>query len=122
MPDELRYLAVLGACLLVTLPLWFFPGVRVGPRRFARAVLPVAALFVAWDLLGVGRGHWGFSERFTTGWAVGPLPVEELLFFLVVPLCTLLTWEAVGSVSRLARGSASRRGPSDRGDRGAPGA
>ena len=49
-----------------------------------------------WDTVAIDRGHWWFSPAFTTGWTLpGDLPVEELAFFVAIPLCTLLTYEAV---------------------------
>jgi lycopene beta-cyclase len=36
---------------------------------------------------------------FTTGWKlIYGRPVEELVFFIVVPMCRLLTYQAVGEV------------------------
>jgi lycopene beta-cyclase len=98
---EATYLALMGACLLVTLPLElaFRAGVYRRPGRWLAAVLPVFLAFTLWDYLAIRRGHWAFSPRWTTGWvAFGVLPVEELVFFLVVPTCALLTYQAVGRV------------------------
>ena len=105
MPDQWHYLAVLAGCLLVTLPLEIVLGARVYRRwrRLVLALLPVVVVFVVWDLVGIARDHWSYSERFTTGVMVGPMPLEELLFFLVIPVCGLLTYEAVGNVLRLLR-------------------
>ena len=105
MPDQWHYLAVLGGCLLVTLPLELVLGARVYRqwRRLVAALLPVVVVFVVWDLVGIARDHWGYSARFTTGVMIGPMPVEELLFFLVIPVCGLLTYEAVGNVLRWLR-------------------
>jgi lycopene beta-cyclase len=96
--DRFQYLLVLGLCLVGTLPLELLLGVRVWrrPARLARSVLPVAAAFVVYDLLAIEAGWWGYSERYTTGVMVLPsLPLEELLFFLVIPVCGVLTIEAV---------------------------
>ncbi|MFP3900942.1 MAG: lycopene cyclase domain-containing protein [Acidimicrobiia bacterium] len=122
MPDRWQYLAVLAGCLLVTLPLEVVLGARVyrRPRRLARSLVPALVVFVAWDLAAIERGHWWFSERYTTGWRLpGDLPVEELAFFVVIPICALLTYEAVTIVLEAARG-AGNRGPGSRqaGDRG----
>ncbi len=96
---------MLAGCLLVTLPLELLLGARVyrRPRRLALAVLPVVVVFTFWDVVAIARGHWSYNQRFTTGWLL-PLnvPAEEMLFFLVIPVCGLLTYEAVGSM--LARG------------------
>ena len=65
------------------------------------ALLPALALFVAWDLWASRRGMWGFSERYTLGLRLpGGMVVEELVFFVVVPLCALLTLEAVREILR----------------------
>ena len=49
-----------------------------------------------WDLAAIARGHWGFNPRYVTGWELpGNVPVEELVFFVVIPICGLLTLEAV---------------------------
>ena len=86
----------MAACAAVTAPLELIgTGVYRRPRRLAAALLPVAA-FLVWDAVAIARGHWSFSPEYVTGWVVPfALPVEELAFFVVVPLCTLLTFEAV---------------------------
>jgi lycopene cyclase domain len=56
----------------------------------------VLAVFAAWDVIATARGHWWFSARFTLGARILGLPVEEWLFFLVVPACAVLTYEALG--------------------------
>jgi len=97
-PDRFQYLVLLGLCLLGTLPLELVLGVRVWrrPARLARAVLPTALAFSLWDVLAIRGGLWTYSDRYTTGWEVGfGLPVEELGFFLVVPICGVLSVEAV---------------------------
>lgn len=109
------YLAVLVGCLLVTLPLELVLGARVYRRAavVARSLSPVIVAYVAWDLLGIARDHWWYSPDRVVGVWFGPVPLEELLFFLVVPLCGLLSYEAVGSVLSLAHGvrrSGLRRG------------
>lgn len=92
-----EYLAVLGLCLLVTLPLELVLGVRVyrQPLRLALSVACVAGVFVAWDVLGAWLGHWDFEPTRTTGVFLLGLPLEEYAFFVVVPVCALLTFEAV---------------------------
>ena len=100
MLDPYHYLLLLGACVLITLPLEFFLRARVyrRPLRLLLAMLPMLVIFVSWDILGIVRGHWTYSERFTTGIMLGIMPVEEFLFFVVVPICGLLSYEGVGYV------------------------
>ena len=97
-PDELQYLALMATCLLVTLPLELVVGARVWrrPRRLALALAPTLAVFVVWDVIAIARDQWGFADRYVSGWELpGDLPVEELVFFTVIPICGLLTLEAV---------------------------
>lgn len=95
--DRFQYLLIMGACLAITLPLEFVFSARVyrRPTRLFRALALPVAVFVVWDLLAIARGHWTFTARYVTGWNLpGDLPIEELTFFLVIPICALLTFEA----------------------------
>lgn len=99
--DRLQYLAVMAVCVLITLPLEFVFGARVWrrPRRLALALLPAFAVFVGWDLWASATGTWSFAHRYTIGLRLpGGMAVEELLFFVVVPVCGLLTLEAVRGI------------------------
>lgn len=95
--DRYQYLLVMGACAAITLPLEFVFRARVycRPRRLLRAMWLPVLLFVAWDVIAIARGHWSFNERYVTGWQIpGDVPIEEITFFIVIPLCALLTFEA----------------------------
>lgn len=111
---HLTYLAVLTGCLLGTLPLevWLRTRVYARPRRLLTALAPAFVLFVGWDLYAIARHHWAYDPAQTIGVVFpGGLPVEEALFFVVVPTCAILAFEAV----RRARGwPAGDEGPSDR--------
>jgi lycopene cyclase domain-containing protein len=109
-----EYLLLLGLCVLVTLPLEVLLGVRVY-RQAKRLLLSLgctAAVFVTWDLVGAGLGHWGYNPAYVTGIRFLGLPLEEYLFFAVVPLCAILTYEAtrlsLPSVSRWLRNRTGR--------------
>lgn len=98
----MTYAALLLGCLLVTLPLELFLRTRVyaRPRRWLAAVLPVAALFVAWDLYAIHHHQWTYDHRQLLGVVLpGHLPLEEAAFFLVVPTCGILALEAVRAVT-----------------------
>nr|WP_275588418.1 lycopene cyclase domain-containing protein [Microlunatus panaciterrae] len=97
---------LMGLCLLVTLPLEFLLGARVyrRPRPLVLALLVVVIVFSVWDIAGILRDHWTYSPTFTTGiHLIFGMPLEELVFFLVIPICGLLTYEAVGTVLRWLR-------------------
>ena len=105
MDDRWQYLALMAACIVVTLPLEFVLRARVyrRPRRLLLALIPTVVIFTVWDVGGILRHHWTYSPLFTTGFHLGVMPIEELVFFIVVPICGLLTYEAVGDVLRRAR-------------------
>ncbi|HEX4902385.1 MAG TPA: lycopene cyclase domain-containing protein [Acidimicrobiales bacterium] len=95
--DRYQYLLIMAACTVVTLPLEFVFRARVyrRPRRLLRAMWLPVAVYAVWDLVAIARGHWSFDDRYVTGWQLpGALPVEELAFFVVIPLSALLTFEA----------------------------
>ncbi len=101
--DRFQYLLLMAGCLVITLPLEFVLGARVwrSRRRLFMALCPAVAIFVAWDIFAIAREHWGYNPRYVTGWRLpGKLPFEELVFFVVIPICSLLTYEAVGRVLR----------------------
>jgi lycopene cyclase domain-containing protein len=96
--DRYQYLILMGLCLIVTLPLELVFRARVWrrPGRLLRALWLPLAVFTVWDVVAIARHHWSYSRRYTTGWNLpGRLPVEEVVFFVVIPICGLLTFEAV---------------------------
>lgn len=98
---HLTYPAVLVGCLAAAI--WLEPVLRVGVlrrwRRLMLTVLPVTLAFSLWDILALRAGHWWLDPAQTTGVELpGGLPLDELLFFLVVPVCAILGFEAVRTV------------------------
>ena len=70
-------------------------------RRLLLSLAPVVVVFCLWDLYAIASGHWTFDPDRTTGVLVpGGLPLDEVLFFVVVPIASILTLEAVRSVKR----------------------
>lgn len=99
---QLTYLATLVLCLAAAA--WVEPVLRVGLlrrwRRLAAAVLPVAAVFVGWDAAAIAAGDWTYDPSQLVGVRLpGGVPLEELLFFVVVPICVVLGFEAVRKVT-----------------------
>ena len=79
----------------------FKVGVLRRAKRAALSILPVAIIFLIWDYYAVHSGHWFFDKEQVVG-IYGPsgIPLEEFLFFVVVPLAGLMTIEAVRSVKK----------------------
>ena len=101
-----QYLLLMLGCLVITLPLELVLGARVYAcwRLAVLALVPTVLLFTVWDVIGIVRLHWTYNPDFVTGVHLGVMPLEELVFFIVIPICGLLTYEAVGTVLKRLRG------------------
>jgi lycopene cyclase domain-containing protein len=110
--DRYQYLLLMGACLALTLPLEFVYGARVwrDPRRLVTVLAIPAVVFAVWDVLAIRAGVWDFNPRYVTGWLLPfDLPVEEAAFFITIPICSILAYEAVRrSLQRIAAKRADR--------------
>jgi lycopene cyclase domain-containing protein len=58
-----------------------------------KSVLPAlfisAAVFIAADILFIKMGVWGFNPRYHSGIYISELPLEEWLFFILIPYASL---------------------------------
>ncbi len=69
----------------------------------ARLVLSIGipfVIFIIWDFIVTARGHWNFNPVYTVGLRIYNLPIEEVLFFIVIPFCGIFTWECVKYYSK----------------------
>ena len=101
--SRLSYVGVLAVVLLGTAWLEVLLRARVYARakRLALAVVPVVVVFSVWDVYAIAQGQWSFDMSRVTGVLLpGSLPLDEVLFFVVVPIASVLTLEAVRAVKR----------------------
>jgi lycopene cyclase domain-containing protein len=70
-------------------------------RRIFSSVIPVGIPFIIWDAYAVAHHHWSFDKKQILG-IYGPfqIPLEEFLFFLVVPIAAIMTIEGVRTVKK----------------------
>lgn len=103
--DRWQYLILLGACLAITVPLEVFgAGVYRQPLRVVLSVVPVAVIFLTWDVLAIAGQLWTYNPRYISGLHLPfAVPIEEALFFLVIPVCGLLTYSAVSAIIGMLR-------------------
>ena len=70
-------------------------------KRAAMSIAPVSLMFLIWDAYAIKQGHWFFDREKILG-IYGPfdIPLEEFLFFLIIPLAAIMTIEAVTTVNK----------------------
>lgn len=95
------YMAMLAFTLFGSGWLEFYFKLRIFPRikRAVISILPVSVFFLIWDAYAIRQGHWFFDREQILG-IYGPfsIPLEEYLFFIIVPFAALFTLEAVVTV------------------------
>lgn len=67
---------------------------RKWPGLFT-GIAVMATVFIIWDAIFTANGVWGFNPRYLTGPKLFHLPIEEWLFFLVVPYSCVFIYEAL---------------------------
>lgn len=69
---------------------------RTIPQLFLPLLL-VSGLFLVWDHWFTSLGVWGFNKAYVSSVFLGRLPLEEVLFFVVVPYNCLFIYQVVGA-------------------------
>jgi len=111
---RMSHLGYVGVLLFILLgSVWLEVALRTRVLRRALrlllALMPAVVLFVLWDAYAIAQGHWDFDADRILGWRViAGVPIDELLFFLVVPLAAILTLEAVRAVRGWTAGDETR--------------
>lgn len=54
-----------------------------------------AFFYIIWDNIFTSRGIWSFNEAYVTGIYIYDLPLEEVLFFFIVPYCCVFIYECI---------------------------
>lgn len=63
---------------------------------FPAMIIP-ALLYILWDAYFTKLGVWSFNEAYITGIKIAGLPLEEILFFFVVPYCCVFIYACIRS-------------------------
>lgn len=97
MNSQYTYFLILAASLAGPLLLSFDKKVayyRQWKYVFPATLLP-ALFFIVWDEFKTKNGVWSFSESHTIGLKLSSLPIEEVLFFFVVPYCCVFIYACI---------------------------
>lgn len=97
MNSHYTYFLILGASLAGPLALSFDK--KVAFYKSWKYVVPAmilpAIFYIAWDIFFTAKQVWSFNDDYITGIHLFNLPIEEVLFFLVVPYCCLFIYACI---------------------------
>ena len=97
-----RYLIIDLVIVAGPLLFSFWPPVRYYRRWPALlfAAATAGTVYILWDNWVTARGDWGFNPDHLMGVHIFALPLEEVLFFLVVPFSCIFIYEVLRAYSR----------------------
>lgn len=58
-------------------------------KAFFTAILLVGLFFIAWDIYFTYKNVWGFNDDYLIGIRIFKMPLEEYLFFLLIPYASV---------------------------------
>lgn len=97
MNPQFTYFLILGLSLAGPLALSFDKKVAFYKKwKYLLPAMILPALFyIAWDVWFTHKGVWNFNKEYITGLTLINLPVEEVLFFFIVPYCCVFIYECI---------------------------
>ncbi|MFC1658285.1 lycopene cyclase domain-containing protein [Candidatus Omnitrophota bacterium] len=95
-----KYMMVLILSGSIPFLLSFFPPLRFYRHRFALflSIGIILVIFGSWDVYATYRVHWYFNPAGVWRFRIINLPLEEVLFFIIIPFCCIFTWEAINYI------------------------
>ena len=60
-------------------------------------MLATALIFILWDVLFTSLGVWSFNPQYILGFYISYLPLEEVLFFIVIPYASIFIYECIAA-------------------------
>ena len=99
MNTHYTYLLILAASIAGPLILSFDKKVAFYKKwkYFFRALSQTVTLYIVWDFYFTSKGIWSFNEAYITGIKLYNLPIEEVLFFFIVPYCCVFIYACIRS-------------------------
>jgi lycopene cyclase domain-containing protein len=64
-------------------------------KRLFKAIAIMMVIFIPWDVWKTQKGVWWFNDKYILGWKVWHLPIEEWLFFIIIPFACVFLYEVL---------------------------
>ncbi|MEO6539446.1 MAG: lycopene cyclase domain-containing protein [Ferruginibacter sp.] len=97
MNPHYTYFLILAASLAGPLALSFDKKVAFYKNwkyLFPAMIIP-ALLYIVWDMYFTAKGVWSFNPDYISGIKLYNLPLEEVLFFFIVPYCCVFIYACI---------------------------
>ena len=96
--SHLSYFAVLTFVAICAFGINLGFGLHIGKhwKELLLTQMAIVIIYLSWDAWAIAKHNWFFDVRQIVNVYVLPkVPLEELLFFIVVPLTTILSYQAL---------------------------
>ncbi len=103
--DKYLYLLILAFSFIVPIIYTFHKRLKFY-KNFKSFILGFSLMFfvfIPWDIWFTDLGVWGFNERYFLGLSIFGLPIEECMFFFVIPYVCIFTYHVVYTLSKPSR-------------------
>ncbi len=64
-------------------------------KKLFPAIIIIAIPFIVWDIIFTEWRVWGFNEAYHQEFTIFGLPLEEVLFFIIIPFSSLFIYECL---------------------------
>ena len=91
------YAQILLFSFIIPLIFSFHPKIKfyLKWKNFFISNLLVAIPFIIWDIIFTKNKVWDFSDNHISDVTIYNLPIEEVLFFIIIPYCFIFTYHVI---------------------------
>ena len=95
------YFQILFFCIIIPFIFSFHRKINFYKKwpEFIKSNIITIIPFIVWDEIFTSNKVWGFNDKYLSGLYIFNLPIEEILFFLIIPYCVIFTYEVINKYS-----------------------
>ena len=95
------YFQILFFCIIIPFIFSFHRKIKFYKKwpEFIKSNIITITPFIIWDEIFTSNKVWGFNDEYLSGLYIFNLPIEEMLFFLIIPYCVIFTYEVINNYS-----------------------